>query len=50
MGLSEPEQVSAIKKYLRSIKEHWGPDAADDLKLVTEPKYHTIFEEVKREP
>jgi hypothetical protein len=49
MGLTDAEQVSAIRKYLQDIKEHWGPDAADDLMLVAEPKYHKIFIEVKHE-
>ena len=48
MGLSEAEQVSAIRKYVRSINEKYGPHAADDLMLVAEPRYHKIFREVSK--
>lgn len=48
MGLSEAEEVSAIRKYLLSITEKYGPHAADDLMLVAEPRYHRIFDEVNR--
>jgi hypothetical protein len=46
LGLNGIEQQSAIRKYLRSIIHINGLNAAEDLKLVAEPKYHTIFDEV----
>lgn len=49
LGLNEAEQVSAIRKYLQSIVYLNGLNAAEDLKLVAEPRYHKIFQEVNND-
>lgn len=49
LGLSRAERTSAVRKYLRSIIEEHGTDAAEDLKLISNRAYHRIFNEAKNE-